>query len=109
MVDKFQACTRKVVTSEKCLKCPIAAGCGECFQAGTLISTPNGKVNIEDAYYEASKGQTSTIQIIDSITIETDAETDQITGIKTHTKQLKFTQGGLIEVKDIGGETTVNE
>lgn len=69
----------------------------------------SGKVNIEDAYYEANKGQTSTIQIIDSITIETDAETDQITGIKTHTKQLKFTQGGLIEVKDIGGETTVNE
>lgn len=30
MVDKLQACTRKVVTSEKCLKCPIAAGCGEC-------------------------------------------------------------------------------
>lgn len=48
MVDKLQACTRKVVTSEKCLKCPIAAGCGECFPAGTLISTPNGKVNIED-------------------------------------------------------------
>lgn len=69
----------------------------------------SGKVNIEDAYYEANKGQTSTIQIIDSITIETDAETNQITGIKTHTKQLKFTQGGLIEVKDIGGEATVNE
>lgn len=69
----------------------------------------SGKVNIEDAYYEANKGQTSTIQIIDSITIETDAETNQITGIKTHTKQLKFTQGGLIEVKDINGETTVNE
>lgn len=69
----------------------------------------SGKVNIEDAYYEASKGQTSTIQIIDSITIETNKETNQITGIKTHTKQLKFTQGGLIEVKDIGGETTVNE
>ena len=68
----------------------------------------SGKVNIEDAYYEANKGQTSTIQIIDSITIETDAETNQITGIKTRTKQLKFTQGGLIEVKDINGETTVN-
>lgn len=48
MVDKLQNCTRKVVTSEKCLNCPIAAGCGECFPAGTLISTPNGLVNIED-------------------------------------------------------------
>ena len=69
----------------------------------------SGKVNIEDAYYEANKGQTSTIQVIDSITIETDAGTNQITGIKTHTKQLKFAQGGLIEVKDIGGEATTNE
>lgn len=69
----------------------------------------SGKVNIEDAYYEANKGQTSTIQIIDSITIEKDAETKQITGIKTHLKELKFTQGGLIGVKNIDGETTVNE
>lgn len=69
----------------------------------------SGKVNIEDAYYEANKGQTSTIQIIDSITIETNKETNQITGIKTHLKELKFTQGGLIGVKDIDGETTVNE
>lgn len=69
----------------------------------------SGKVNIEDAYYEANKGQTSTIQIMDSITIEKDAETKQITGIKTHLKELKFTQGGLIGVKDIDGETTVNE
>lgn len=69
----------------------------------------SGKVNIENAYYEANKGQTSTIQIIDSITIETNKETNQITGIKTHLKELKFTQGGLIGVKDIDGETTVNE
>lgn len=69
----------------------------------------SGKVNIENAYYEANKGQTSTIQIIDSITIETNKETNQITGIKTHFKELKFTQGGLIGVKDIDGETTVNE
>lgn len=69
----------------------------------------SGKVNIEDAYYEANKGQTSTIQIMDSITIEKDAETKQITGIKTHLKELKFTQGGLIGVKNIDGETTVNE
>ena len=69
----------------------------------------SGKVNIENAYYEANKGQTSTIQIIDSITIETNKETNQITGIKTHLKELKFTQGGLIGVKDINGETTVNE
>lgn len=48
MVDKLQACTRKVVTSEKCLKCPIAAGCGECFPAGTFVSTPNGKIAIEN-------------------------------------------------------------
>ena len=69
----------------------------------------SGKVNIEDAYYEANKGQTSTIQIIDSITIETNKETNQITGIKTHFKELKFTQGGLIGVKNIDGETTANE
>lgn len=65
----------------------------------------SGKVNIENAYYEANKGQTSTIQIIDSITIETNKETNQITGIKTHFKELKFTQGGLIGVKNIDGET----
>ena len=69
----------------------------------------SGKVNIENAYYEANKGQTSTIQIIDSITIETNKETNQITGIKTHFKELKFTQGGLIGVKNIDGETTANE
>lgn len=69
----------------------------------------SGKVNIENAYYEANKGQTSTIQIIDSITIETNKETNQITGIKTHLKELKFTQGGLIGVKDIDGEITINE
>lgn len=68
----------------------------------------SGKVNIEDAYYEENKGQTSTIQIIDSVTVETNEETNQITGIKTHIKQLKFVQGGLIEVKDIG-ESAINE
>lgn len=68
----------------------------------------SGKVNIENAYYEENEGQTSIIQIIDSVTIETDEKTNQITGIKTHIKQLKFTQGGLIEVTDIG-ESTINE
>ena len=29
-IDELEKCTRLVITSQKCLECPIASGCGEC-------------------------------------------------------------------------------
>ena len=39
---------RRTQSTDECFDCPIAEGCSWCFKAGTLITTHNGLIPIED-------------------------------------------------------------
>lgn len=47
-VDCLNCITRRSQSTDECFYCPIAQGCSWCFKAGTMITTPNGYVPIED-------------------------------------------------------------
>ena len=47
-VDCLDCITRRSQSTDECYYCPIAKGCSWCFKAGTMITTPNGYVPIED-------------------------------------------------------------
>lgn len=40
--------TRSSQSTQECMDCPIAEGCAWCFEAGTVVNTPDGFKNIED-------------------------------------------------------------
>lgn len=40
--------TRTSQSTQECIDCPIAEGCAWCFEAGTVVNTPDGFKNIED-------------------------------------------------------------
>lgn len=46
-VKCLQCVNRRTQSTDECFNCPIAEGCSWCFPAGTLVSTPNGLIPIE--------------------------------------------------------------
>ena len=48
VTDAMNAVTRRSQSTDECFYCPIASGCSWCFKAGTKITTPNGRTNIEN-------------------------------------------------------------
>lgn len=47
-INCFNCINRRTQSTDECFYCPIAEGCSWCFKAGTLISTPNGLMPIEE-------------------------------------------------------------
>lgn len=48
VTDAMNAVTRRSQSTDECFYCPIASGCSWCFKAGTKITTPTGRKNIEN-------------------------------------------------------------
>ena len=48
VTEAMNAVTRRSQSTDECFYCPIASGCSWCMKAGTKITTPKGRTNIEN-------------------------------------------------------------
>lgn len=69
-VKCLKCLNRRTQSTDECFNCPIAEGCSWCFKAGTLISTPNGYVPIEDIKVDdeviTGTGKVQKVEVINS-------------------------------------------